>query len=61
MGRIARGGDECGECGLWFLWAALPLGALMLGRWMARDQAGWRVAICWLITADTPSPRIVTP
>src|SRR5262245_23515995 len=24
-------------------------------------QAGWRVAICWLITVETPSPRMVMP
>ena len=24
-------------------------------------QAGWRAAICWLITAETPSPRMVMP
>jgi hypothetical protein len=26
-----------------------------------RGQAGWRSAICWLMTVETPSPRIVMP
>jgi hypothetical protein len=24
-------------------------------------QAGWRAAICWLMTVETPSPRMVMP
>jgi hypothetical protein len=38
-------------------------------RWQANEarrragggQAGWRVASCWLITVETPSPRMVMP
>jgi hypothetical protein len=31
------------------------------GRVSAMGQAGWRVAICWLMTVETPSPRMVMP
>ncbi len=31
------------------------------GRREAGPQAGWRVASCWLITVETPSPRMVMP
>ena len=55
-------------------WLALAVGprvrslvtAAGTERWVrwevrARGQAGWRVAICWLMTAETPSPRMVMP
>ena len=32
-----------------------------LARRSLTRQAGWRVASCWLMTAETPSPRMVMP
>jgi hypothetical protein len=31
------------------------------GRRARGGQADWRAGICWLITVETPSPRIVMP